>query len=213
MTSTKWRLCVAVKTLWQQQNNKYGKIKKTECTVAVADVFYIFNSTVVDWICFFFFVNRTIQHWKHLKVEVLGTLPCKPITLKRGQGSDNWVEIKGSKVCWKSSKSVEKRSVVKWKFKSELKSLKWSENLSNVKYSEEKWSKWHKCKWNHVMWGAVQGRGSEWVFMEKVYGSSKWWELKDWGESVSELMIKKISKNCTQYFFTWLFLPSVHVVF
>ena len=27
MTSTKWRLCVAMKTLWQQQNNKYGKIK------------------------------------------------------------------------------------------------------------------------------------------------------------------------------------------
>ena len=27
------------------------------------------------------------------------------------------------------------------------------------------------------------------VFMEKVYGSSKWWEVKDWGESVSELGI------------------------
>ena len=27
--------------------------------------------------------------------------------------------------------------------------------------------------------------------MEKVYGSSKWWEVKDWGESVSELMIVK----------------------
>jgi len=25
-----------------------------ECTVAVADVFYIFNSTVVDWTCFIF---------------------------------------------------------------------------------------------------------------------------------------------------------------
>jgi len=23
--------------------------------------------------------------------------------------------------------------------------------------------------------------------MEKVYMSSKWWEMKDWGESVSEL--------------------------
>ena len=29
------------------------------------------------------------------------------------------------------------------------------------------------------------------AFMEKVYRSSKWWEVKDWGESVSELMIKK----------------------
>jgi len=25
--------------------------------------------------------------------------------------------------------------------------------------------------------------------MEKVYRSSKWWEVKDWGESVSKLMI------------------------
>ena len=57
MTSTKWRLCVAMKTLWQQQNNKYGK-KKTECTVAVADVFYNFNSTVVDWTCFFLSGSR-----------------------------------------------------------------------------------------------------------------------------------------------------------
>ena len=29
------------------------------------------------------------------------------------------------------------------------------------------------------------------VFMEKVYKSSKWRKVKDWGESVSELMIKK----------------------
>ena len=33
----------------------------------------------------------------------------------------------------------------------------------------------------------VEGR----VFMEKVYRSSKWWEVKDWDESVSELMIEK----------------------
>ena len=30
-----------------------------ECTVAVADVFYIFNSTVVDWTCFFYDGNMT----------------------------------------------------------------------------------------------------------------------------------------------------------
>ena len=54
-----------------------------------------------------------------------------------------------------------------------------------------------------------------WVFMEKVYRSSKWWEVKDWGESVSELMIKKktVTRNCTQYCLTWVFLPFVHVVF
>jgi len=31
--------------------------------------------------------------------------------------------------------------------------------------------------------------------MEKVYRSSKWWEVKDWDESVSELMIVKKKKN------------------
>jgi len=29
------------------------------------------------------FVNRTIQHWNRLPAEVLGTLPCKPIILKK----------------------------------------------------------------------------------------------------------------------------------
>jgi len=39
-------------------------------------------------------------------------------------------------------------------------------------------------------WSEVQYRegGGERFFMEKVYRSSKWWEVKDWGESVSELM-------------------------
>ena len=39
------------------------------------------------------------------------------------------------------------------------------------------------------------GKGG--VFMEKVYRSSKWWEVKDWGESVSELKIVK-KKNQLQ---------------
>jgi len=30
------------------------------------------------------FVNRTIQHWNQLPAEVLGILPCKTITFKRG---------------------------------------------------------------------------------------------------------------------------------
>ena len=42
-------------------------------------------------------------------------------------------------------------------------------------------------KWNEVKWSM----GGERVFMEEVYRSSKWWEVKDWGESVSELMIVK----------------------
>jgi len=39
--------------------------------------------------------------------------------------------------------------------------------------------------------------------------------VKDWGESVSELMIvknKTITRNCTQYSLAWVFLPFVHVV-
>jgi len=35
------------------------------------------------------------------------------------------------------------------------------------------------------------------------------------GENVRELLIgkKKITRNSTQYSLTWVFLPSVHVVF
>jgi len=38
--------------------------------------------------------------------------------------------------------------------------------------------------------------------------------VKDWGESVSELMIvkKTITRNCTQDSLAWVFLPFVHVV-
>jgi hypothetical protein len=31
----------------------------------------------------YYFVNRTIQHWNQLPAEVLGILPCKPITFKK----------------------------------------------------------------------------------------------------------------------------------
>jgi hypothetical protein len=29
------------------------------------------------------FVNRTIQHWNQLPAEVLGILPCNPVTFKK----------------------------------------------------------------------------------------------------------------------------------
>ena len=45
--------------------------------------------------------------------------------------------------------------------------------------------KWNELRWSEVPYREGEGR----VFMEKVYRSSKWWEVKDWGESVSELMI------------------------
>jgi len=68
--------------------------------------------------------------------------------------------------------------------------LRWSE----VKWSEVKWSERSEVKWNVMKLSAVQA-GEEKVFMEKIYRSSKWWELKDWGESVSELMIVKKKHN------------------
>jgi hypothetical protein len=42
------------------------------------------------------FVNRTIEDWNQLPAEVLGTLPCKHNTLKRGQGKRllSWVKEK-----------------------------------------------------------------------------------------------------------------------
>jgi len=61
-----------------------------------------------------------------------------------------------------------------------------------VKCSEVKQSEVKEAMWSEMSWSEVQQReGGEWVFMEKVYRSSKWWEVKDWGESVSELMIVK----------------------
>ena len=38
---TRWRICVTMATLWQQQDGSYM-------------LFYIFNSTVIDWTSFFF---------------------------------------------------------------------------------------------------------------------------------------------------------------
>jgi len=57
------------------------------------------------------------------------------------------------------------------------------------------------------------GRGR--VFMENVYRSSKWREVKVWGESMSGLMVvkKKMTRNCKQYSLAWVFLPFVHVKF
>ena len=62
--------------------------------------------------------------------------------------------------------SVEKRSLVKWKKQSEV-------------------------EWGEVKCSIGRRGRRERVFMEKVYRSSMWGEVKDWGESVSELMIVK----------------------
>ena len=53
-----------------------------------------------------------------------------------------------------------------------------------------KWTK--QSKVDEAKWSAQYREvGGGQVFMKKVYSSSKWWEVKDWGESVSELMIEK----------------------
>jgi len=76
----------------------------------------------------------------------------------------------------------------------------------------------------HLSWGLLfknlkigiyrRGWGGR-VFVEKAYRSSKWWEVKDWGESVSELMIVK-KKNNYQKLYTVLsclgVCTLVHVV-
>jgi len=58
------------------------------------------------------------------------------------------------------------------------------------KYNKVKWTKQSEVKWGEVKCSIGNGGGGQ-VFMEKVYRSSKWWEMKDWVESVSELMIVK----------------------
>jgi len=61
---------------------------------------------------------------------------------------------------------------------------------SVTKWNKVKWSERSEVKWNEVKFSI--GKGGERVFTEKAYTrSSKWWEVKDWGESVSELIIKK----------------------
>ena len=48
--------------------------------------------------------------------------------------------------------------------------------------------------------------------MQKVYSSSKWREVKDCGESVSELIMwGRITRNYMQYSHISVFLPFVHV--
>jgi len=62
MTTTRWRLYVTMETLWQQQDGGYALLWKRYpniqitspfavedvYTELVIDVFYIFNSTVID---------------------------------------------------------------------------------------------------------------------------------------------------------------------
>jgi len=57
----------------------------------------------------------------------------------------------------------------------------------------------NEAKWSGTRWSEVQYRERGWgerVFMKKGFRSRKWWEVTDWGESVSELIIvKKIQET------------------
>ena len=84
---------------------------------------------------------------------------------------------------------------------------------SDVQKSEEKWTKQSEVEWGEVKC-SIGEAGEERVFIEKVYRSSKWWEVKDWGESVIDLMIVK-KNNYKKYTVLSCLgvLPFVHVVF
>jgi len=61
---------------------------------------------------------------------------------------------------------------------------------SEVQQSEVKWTK-QKGSW--MIWSEEQYRegGDDRVHVGRVCGSGGWWEVKDWGGGVSELMIVK----------------------
>ena len=85
MTTTRWRLYVTMETSWQQQDGGYALLWKRYpniqitspfavedvYTELVIDVFYIFNSTVVDWTCYIiFFVTSFNVYQKLLNIVV-----------------------------------------------------------------------------------------------------------------------------------------------
>ena len=59
-----------------------------------------------------------------------------------------------------------------------------------------------EVEWGEVKCNIVMGEGE--VFMETVYMSSKWWEVKDWGESVSELVTGEKNNNNNDKLYTVL---------
>ena len=64
MITTRWWLCVTMETLWQQRCPniqmtlaQYTHLQQQKETERVIDVFYIFNSTVIDWTCYIIFLS------------------------------------------------------------------------------------------------------------------------------------------------------------
>jgi len=59
-------------------------------------------------------------------------------------------------------------------------------------------------KWSEVTWSKVKCRegGKNETLWDKFIWVVKWWEVKGWGESVSEICVGKNTGNCIQYFLT-----------
>jgi len=85
---TRWRICVTMATLWQQQDGGYMLLWKRYGNNKMAvmryfgSVFYIFNSTVIDWTLIFYFFKEIgfiadgwLQH-----VHNLGSVRTVPVT-------------------------------------------------------------------------------------------------------------------------------------
>ena len=82
MTTTRWWLCVTMETLWQQQDGDYALLwQRYDNNKMVAMryygnvmIFYIFNSTVIDWTCFFFLKTKSIYSQWHFAVIIRACL-------------------------------------------------------------------------------------------------------------------------------------------
>jgi len=72
---TRWRICVTMATLLQQQDGGYALLWK---------LFYIFNSTVIDWTCLFLVVLDTLS--------VTHTIGCRSCRMS--------VAVRCGALCW-----------------------------------------------------------------------------------------------------------------
>jgi len=86
---TRWRICITMATLWQQQDGGYM-------------LFYIFNSTVVDWTCFLFCFRECIILF--IWPSVIGVI----FILRKFPGNESFrIEIASPfSSCWMFSFSV-----------------------------------------------------------------------------------------------------------
>jgi len=147
MARTRWRLCVTMETLSQHSDN----------------VFYIFNSTVVDWTCYIIFFLEQCGEWSVVKwSDVMWSevnwseLKCSEkkwcVKWSEGKGSElKWCHVKWRGVKWCHVKYTEVKWRVKWNEGKGCEVVMWSE-VMYVKRSERKWC---HVKWSDVTWYEV----------------------------------------------------------